>query len=344
MAYGQNNGGYRKPAQQKSEINNVSSTGVTFYNEEAGKFMNINYCGRNMAIEIGTCPNGVPFTWETRKAAQIFSQVISFNAIADLAYICEEVSDSIKANGTFTPVGFRAGSKKDCVIEISNGENIHMPTGIYLVIYKGLDNGNRTNVIEFYPFDSTKLIRGYDHNSGQLREDICKVGEFKKFRKVVDAATDAFTMAQAHTVCEIKKNDKLSMFKALAAMSASMGVDLTEDLMGKKSSGAATYTRNSDSAPSGGGYQRRSYGGNNGGGYQRSGGGYQRGSYVPRGNNGGQTPSGGQRTFESAPRQQSTLNQYQQTLNAMADEPVDINIDMNQLQSVSLSDFTNGGN
>ena len=322
-SYGGGQGGAR-PQQPSQDY--VSSTGVGFMNEAAGKFMNFNYWGRNVSLEIATCPPGVPFNWEARKNAQVFRQVISFTSLADLAAMCEEVSDSIKANGTFTPVGIRVGSKKDSILEISNGDNIKMPTGIYLVVYKGLDNMNRTNVMEFYPFDNTKFIRGYDHQTGALKEDISKIGEFKKFRKAVDAAVDAFTMAQAHAISELKKNDRMATFKALSAVSAALGVDMSKELLEKKTSGTSSYTRNQNPS-SGGGYQRSGGYGNRGGN-----GNYQRGSYnAPR------QPQSSQGTFET-PNQQN----YQQALAAMQDEPVDINLDVSQLQNVSLNDFAQG--
>lgn len=339
-----NNGGYQQQSgvgqkraygtsggSQGNTNDYTSTTGISFANEAAGKFMNFNYWGRNVSLEIGTCPVGQPFTWETKRNAQVFRQVISFTSLSDLAAMCEEVYDSIKANGTFTPVGIRVGSKKDSILEISNGDNLKMPTGIYLVIYKGLDSTNRTNVLEFYPFDSTRFIRGYDHMTGQIKEDISKIGEFKKFRKAVDSAVDAFTMAQAHAISELKKNDKMACFKALAAVSAALGVDMTKELLEKKTTGTTTYTRNQ--APSGGGqtgsYPRKgSYGG-----------GYQKGSYNAPRSGGYQRPQQqGQRpggTFE----QPNSVN-YQQAMAAVVDEPVDINLDVSQLQNVSLSDFT----
>ena len=339
MPYGNNNGGYQNNYRKggtggsrygaaRSTDDYVSSTGMSFANEAVGKFMSFNYWGRNVSLEIATCPPGVPMTWELRKNAQVFRQVISFTSIADLNAICEEVLDSIKANGSFTPVGIRVGSKKDSIVEISNGENIKMPAGIYLVVYKGLDNTNRTNLMEFYPFDNTKFVRGYDHTTGNMREDISKVGEFKKFARAISNAMDAFTMAQAHAISELKKNDKMASFKALAAIGAALGVDMTKDLLEKKTTGSSSYTRNQNPTSGGsGGYRSGSYGGN-----RQGGGNYQRGSYnAPR-------TSTQQSTFE----QPAAPTGYQAALANMSDEPVDINLDVSQLQNVSLSDFANG--
>lgn len=327
---GGNNGGYQKKpayggsAPRSSAVESVTTTGIGFLNENAGKFMNFNYWGRNVSIEIGTCPAGQPFNWEARKGAQMFKQVISFTSLSDLATMCDEVYESLKSNGTFTSVGIRVGSKRDSILEISNGENLKMPMGIYLVVYKGLDSNNCTTVLEFYPFDGSRFIRGYDHVTGMAKEDFSKMGEFKKFRRAVNAAADAFTMAQAHAIAELKKTDKLTTFKALAAVGAALGVDMTKDLMEKKTTGTTTYTRNQN--PPSGGYQKKSsYGG----------GGFQRGSYNAPRNGGFQKPQ----QVTTGTFEPSNTTNYQQALNAMNDEPVDINLDVSQLQNVSLSDF-----
>ena len=324
MAYGnfnQNNGGTGYQKKNNYQSDNVTTAGVTFINEAAGRFMNFNYWGRNVSLEIAVCPGG-KMDWEARKAAQTFKQVISFTSISDLASICDEVYDSIKTNGGFNSVGIRVGSKKDSILEISNGENLKLPMGIYLVIYKGLDNTNRTNIIEYYPFDNTHYIRGYNHDTGAMKEDISKLGEFRKFRRAVNAAADAFTMAQAHTISELKKGDKMTTFKALSAISAALGVDLSRDLMEKKTSGTSSYSK--PQGGSGNNFQRKPYGGN-----------YQKSTYSASRRQ-GDAPGG--QTFENP-----NMESYQRALNSFADQPVDINLDMSQLQGVSLSDFSVGG-
>lgn len=322
MAYGnyQQNNGYQRGGQQQgatAQSDNVSNTGVSFINERAGKFMGFNYWGRMVSLDIGTCPAGVPLTWDVKKNAQTFRQVIPFTSLADLCEMCDEVYTSIKSTGKFTPVGVRLGSKKDGIVELSDGSNIKMPTGIYLVVYKGIDNTNRTNILDFYQFDSTSFIRNYDHATGSGSEDINKLGEFKKFRRAVEQAANAFTMAQAHSISELKKTDKMASFKALAAISAALGVDMSKELLEKKTTGTSSYNRGQ--AQPNGGYQRKPYSGGN-----------QKGQY-----NGPRQQS----TFERPPQQQS----YQHAVAAaVVDEPVDIKLDVSNLQNVSLSDFANG--
>lgn len=315
---GNNNGGPRTV-----QDNNVTSTGIAFTNEQAGKVMNFNYWGRTVTLEIAAVAGNGPITWDARKNAQYMKCAISFTSLSELSDICDEVLDSIKSNGSFSSVGIRVGSKRDSILEISNGENIGMPTGIYLVMYKGLDSSGRTNNMEFYPFDNTRYVRGYNHQTGAMREDISKVGEFKKFRKAVNAATEAFTMAQAHTIAELKKGDKMTTYKALGAIGAALGVDFTKDLFPATTSGNTGYTRNQNNGTAGSNYNR--------GGYNRNSG------YQPKGNMAGgyQAP----RQPKSTTFEQPPANDYQAALNAMANEPVDINLDISQLQGVDLNKF-----
>lgn len=298
---------------------NISTNGVAFINNNTSRMLNVNYWGRNMSLEIATVPMGTPMTWEARKSASTLKQVISYHSLSDFVEICEDIIASVKSSGRFISSAIRCGSKGDCMIEISNGENINMPTGIYLVIYKGIDQSNRTNIMEFYQFDGTKVIHEYNHATGSMKEDISKIGEFKKFVKTLKSAEGAFTMAHAHTVAEVKKGDKLAAFKALAAISSSMGVDLTKDLLEKKSSGSSSYTRNQQS---GGGYQRKYSGG-----YQKGGSGYN----APRGGYGNRQNSA---TFEN-----QNNPTYQAAMAAINNDPIDLNLDMSQLQEVDLDHF-----
>lgn len=309
------------PRRQFGGEDNLSTNGVSYTNEDAGKILNFNYWGKTVSLEIATVPAGTTLTWDMRKNAQTLRQVISYHTISELAALCDDIMDEVKSKGSFETAGILGGSKHDTVLEISNGDSINMQPGIYLVIYKGLDNSKRTNVIEFYPFNKTKIIRKYDHRSGQMVEEISKFGEFKKFVKALHSAETAFTMAQAHTIAEVKKSDKMAVFKTLAAISASLGVDMTKDLMEKKTTGTSTYTRNQNPSGGAGGYRRQ----------YSSGGGYQsRGSYnAPRGGNNNQ----GSSTFENP-----NAN-YQAALSAIGDAPVDLNLDVANLQNVTLDQF-----
>lgn len=323
MAYG-NNGGYggyqaRSPQNAaprnsgprgQNQTKHVSSTGPTLFNEPAGKFLNFNYWGRYGSIEIGVCPIGSQLNWDTRKNAQRVTQVISFSDLSELQDICEEVIDSVKNTGTFTPTGVRVGSKEDCIVEINNGSTIGMSPGIYLVLYKNLDSSGRTNNLEFYPFTECRVIRGYDHTSGGGKEDISKIGEFKKFYRMVKEATKAFTMAQAHAVAVNSDNDRLMCFKALAAISAQLGVDMNAELRGIRD---------------GGGYQQRQNRG--GGSYGGSRSGYGAPRSAPRSSTFENSNAGG-----GFPSQQQILS----TL----DDPVDINLSMENLTNVDMTSFS----
>lgn len=310
--YNNNNNGYRRnnsgggAARKKSD--NVTTTGFNFENERAGKFLNVNYWGRTTQMEIGTCPAGVPMTWDIKKNAQRISQNISYGSLCDLSAIGEEVLVKIKETGNFTPMAIQAGSKNDCMVEISNGSNIGMPAGIYLVLYKGLDTGKRTNIMDIYPFTASTIYRNYDHNTGSAQEEISKVGEFKKFLRGINKSADAFTMAQAHVIAETEKTDKAATFVALSAITASLGIDLNT-MVGRKpaTSGSSTY-------------QSKGYQNNGGGGYNR----------APSSNNNYNRPP--QQTFENAPTNQQLMGQIN-------DEPVDINLDLSGIQHVTLDNF-----
>ena len=310
--YGAGNGNSASPRKYKS--NNVNTEGVLIVNDKMGKFLSISYWARCMSLSIGTFQSGMPLRYEDVRNAQLFRHTFTYTTVFEFKELCEEVLDNIKRNGKFESMSIDASAKNDAILEISNGTNINMPLGIYLVIYKGLDNTNRTNILEIYPFGNTKYVRNYDHNSGSFTNDISKVGEFKKFKKAVMNAANAFTMAQAHSIAEIKKTDKMATFKALAAITAAMGIDMTKELMEKKTTGQSSYSK-----------------GQSGGGKSYSGGGYrQYNGYQRQGQSGGY----------NAPRNPSpAVQNVQQQLMDMANEPVDLNIDLANLQNVALSDF-----
>ena len=289
------------------------STGPTLYNDRAGKFLNFNYWGRYASVEIGIVQPGSTMNWDARKNAQKVTQVIAFENLSEIWDICEEVLDSLKNTGTFTSAGIRVGMKQDAMIEINNGSTINMAPGIYLVIYKNLDSGNRTNNLEIYPFEDVRIVRGYDHSSGMAKDDINKVGQFKKFYRLVKEAAKAFTMAQVHALQVVTKSDRLGTFKALTSISQALGVDISSEL-NKFSSNSNKGNNN-----------------NGGGGYNHhSGGGYN----APRGN---WQSSGSPRsaTFESSTDSYKTQQQIMSTL----DDPVDINLSMESLTNVDMSQF-----
>lgn len=332
MPYG-NNGGYnnnnyqprgpRSAAPRNSAPRTAvrdpqeQSTGPTLFNERAGKFLNFNYWGRYASIEIGAIQPGSPMTWDARKQAQKTSQVISFGDLSDLWDICDEVLESLKNTGTFTSTGLRVGQKQDCMVEINNGSSLNMGPGIYIVIYKNLDSSGRTNNLEFYPCDDVKILRGYDHRTGMSKEDISKVGEFRKFVRCIKESTKAFTMAQAHSVSVNSKNDKLTCFKAMAAITAALGVDMSAELQGLKASSGGS--------------------GSGDGGYRRGGGNYGGGS-----RNYGSAPRSAGGAFENsnAGGGQSGDYQRQQQILATLDDPVDINLSMDNLTNVDMTKFS----
>ena len=314
-----NNGGARQNNTQKSS-HDSQTDGVLLVNEKMGKFLRTRYWNRFMTIDIGTFAPGTPVDYNTIRNAQVFSAVCSFSTLFSLRMIMDEVLESLKQTNTFESTTIAGNQKGDTLVEISNGTNINQPMGLYLVVYKNVDSGRRTNTFEVYPFSPCKIMRGYDHNTGVAKEDIKAVGEFKKFKMVVDEACKAFTMAQAHSVKEASKMDKLASINALAAIGASMGVDLMKSVTTATSGGARTTGQSS---------YNRSNNYNNGTGPNPN--------NFRRTSQGGQWNRGGQ--YGNNRPQSSSYQQTQNNMNQVSDEPVDINLSSATLQQVSLEDF-----
>ena len=166
--------------------------------------------------------------------------------------------------------------------------------------------------MDVYPFTTTKVLRSYDPSTGGAKEDLAKIGQFKKFYRMVKEATAAFTMAVAHTVTVVEKPNRLIQFKALAAISQQMGVTVSKEL--EQAIAAAA-----PGGGNGGGGNRSWNGGNrsyNGGGY----GGNRSGGY-----------GGGNNYNRSQPSSQQPM--------ASLDDPVDINLSINDMTTVDLTQF-----
>jgi len=295
----------------RRQDNDITTNGVILHNERVGRFLRTRFWNNTLGLDIGVYPPGSPPNYETVRNAQVFGHVFSFSTIFELKDVCEEVLLSLRETNTFESTAVVAGIRQDSIVEISNGSNINMTPGIYLVIYKNVDSGKRSNTYEIYPFSATKVLRGYDHSSGRANEDIKANGNFKKFVKILDEAANAFTMAQAHIAAEVKKSDKLATFTALSAISAALGVDTQKTITSVLKSG---YSRQQQQS---GQYQRKS----------------QPGQWSPNGYKNGDN---------SAPQQQSNYSQQQAAMAAIVDEPVDINLDAATLQNVDFSQFANG--
>ncbi len=296
----------------------ASTTGFRLTNDRAGRFLDFGFWGRYGTLQIGAVAPGAHITWETVKNAQTTKQNMAFGDLNELWDICDEVLETVKNTGTFTPTAMRVTNSKgnDSIIEISNGSNLNLAPGIYLVIYKNVDSGNRTNTLEYYPFSETHVLRGYDHTTGMGKDDIIKVGEFKKFYRAVKEAAKAFSMAQAHAAATVSQNDKLATFRALAAITASMGIDITKEL--------DAIAKGGSSKPQGGSSGSQSRGPQYG---------------APRSNNGGNpynNRSGG--TFENGGYAASA--NVMPPMTASLDDPVDITLSMDDLTNVNMSQFS----
>ena len=319
---GNNTTGQKKSFNAYPATYNQNQTdGVMMVNEKMGKFLRTRFWNRCMGIDIGTYAPGTPLDFNAVKNAQVFGHMFSFSTIFELREICDEVIESIKQTNTFESTATEAGQKKDAIVEISNGKNINLPNGIYLVIYKGVDPGKRTNQFEAYPFASSSVMRNYDHNTGNFVLDTKSINELKKFRMILDQAAKAFTMAQAHSIRDADKNDRLSSLNMLAALSTAMGVDINASIAAARMNGRATHQR--ADAPRGTTGAPNQFHRQSQGGQWNRGGAYTSGQYGNRNQN---------------PPKSNYQNQ-QAAMASLTDEPVDINLDAATLQQVDMSKF-----
>ena len=309
-----NGGGGKKNSQPAQFFTNSIFLG----NPEQGKFLQIKFWSKTMGIDIGTCQPNVPITSEVIANSMKFGHVFAFQTLCELVDICEDVLESIKTTGTFETTALLAGLKKDAVIEISNGDNLNLPKGIYLVLYKNVDAGRRTPNFNYYPFASTVVMKGYNCNTGEATEKVKPTGDFKKFMTCIRESMKAFTLAQAHAINELSHNEKVRTRTLLYQIGQKMGLDTS-------------------SFNDGGVYQKQSNnnnGGNRGGYQQPYNNGYQRKSQPGQYNPGG--PYGGNGGTYPA-RQPS----YPEEVNAVVtNEPTEVTMDASVLrQANSLSDL-----
>lgn len=317
-SYGQGDNQSQNGSRSKTEAN-CSTSGVILPNDKVGKFLRTSFWNGTLGLEIGTYAPGTTLNHETVRNAQVFGHVFSFSTIFELKEICDDVMDALHHTNTFESTATEAGQKKDIILEISNGSNINMTPGIYLVIYKNVDSGKRSNSYEIYPFGATRVLRGYDHSSGTAKEDIKANGNFKKFIKILDEAANAFTMAQAHAVANVRKSEKMATFTALSAIAAGMGVDVTKSVNDStRVSSQPNYSRKSDTQQKPEQYRRQ---------YQPNG--------QWNGNNNRSYPGNNSQNRYG----QNNYQQTRETMAAISDEPVDINLDAATLQNVNINDF-----
>ena len=279
--YNSNRGGGKKgnnnnPAQ-------LSTSSIFLNNQEKGKFLQIKFWSRTMGIEVGAYQPNSQLTPEVMNNVQRFGHVFAFQTLCELVDVCEDILDSMKSTGTFETSAILAGQKRDCIIEVSNGDNLGLPTGIYLVIYKNVDPGRRSTSFEFYPFTSTVVMKGYNRNTGEAVDKVKPVGDFKKFLTCIRESMKALTLAQAHAVNELAHADKSKTRAIIFQIARNMGIDPSNFNDGsayQKSGNKGGYQQNGNN-----GYQRKSLPGqyNPGGPYnntQQSN--YQPGSYPAR--------------------------------------------------------------
>lgn len=243
---GNKGGNFPKYSGNSKNNDGTNSNGIRLSNEKIGKFLTVSYWNTNVKLSIGTLQPGVPVQ-EASKNAQTFDHTISFNSAFDLYEVCEDVENALKNSQPFIPIGIFAGMKKDAIIEISDGSNINMPTGLYLVIYKSPDAAKRTRVYDMYQFDTTVVLKNYNHDTGEAELETKTLGDFKKFKMALKEAAKAFTNAQAHIIKHINKSESKKGLALLEAIGKSMNIDISKSVMeatGVRSNGKSSYNKN----------------------------------------------------------------------------------------------------
>lgn len=317
VAFGAQNNAPRFNNNSGNKPEDINTTGFILRNDRAGKFLTVAYWGKTLTVDIGVVPAGQQVTSDMARSAATKRQVMGFNDMFDLHEACEDILDSIKKTGTFVSTCIDAGQKRDCRVEISNGENIGMPAGIYLVIYKEINTQTKTTSnIEAYPFAQSTVYKNYNARTGQASEDSSKVGQFKKFVLALREGCAAFTMAQAHAVKEAGKYDKMASYLAMTSMASSMGVDLTQSLKLEKKTGSSGGFNRGNGGGSSYSQYKKPYNGQNNGGYNK---------YGNNGNRSGVFENGG--------------GGYNNPAALVHDDPVDINLDAAALTNVPFSNF-----
>lgn len=302
----------------KFEQRDVSTAGITLSNPKMGKFLQLRLWKRVLGLSIGTFAPNTVLDADQARNAQVLSHYISYTDIVDLLEICERVKESLQKGESFSPMAVRVGKKQDAMLEITNGSNINMPEGLYLVIYK-LDEMGRSNTYDLYPFASSTIMKDYNHTSGDYTEETVALADFKKFMIALREAGNAFTMSQAHATADLGKFTTVNegMIKIVQALGLKM-------------------------EPSQNIARKQQYNNNGGGGYNRNGGG--RGNYGGNryNNNGGQQrqftrqSQGGQWNRNGQYGQQAQQNAPQN----ISSEPVEMPMSADTLQTVGMDAFS----
>lgn len=324
MAYN-NNFIPQQPKKGKTKNTGNNTTNSLFLNNpQAAKFLQIKFWNKTMGVDIGNYNPDEPLTPTVIQQAQRFGHVFGFSTLFDLKEVAEDILRSLRDTGNFQSTAVLAGQNHNVIVEFSNGNNIGLPNGLYLVIYKNFDPSKRTQTFEYYPFSTTTTLKGYDHNTGSYTEGTLSYSDFKKFVMCLEESAKAFTMAQGHVVQEMNQSKSATMLDQLIAISNALGIDPAPSM--DNSNG---YRSNGKSS-----YQRK---GNNNGSFQRQSapGQWNRGgSYYNKGNNGYNNNNGGNYT----PRNPN-LQPMQSNPQPNFQEPVNITLDANTLQQVSVGDL-----
>lgn len=219
------------PADKAKDKNNTY--GPTFTNEDAMKRMAVNYWNKNMTIEINDGNKDKDGIFKATSNTGVKLIITSTTASALLA-AGEEIYDLIKEGKEFTSIGVPCGIQTSNLIEFSNGKNIGLPEGLYLVIYKDIQDDRIAKGFTAYPFTNKVFVRDYNYKNGQAKTEATKILEFKDFLTILKEYSKSMSMAMAHAVKEGSKYEKMSNIKTLSVIAAKLGIDLTSDFDNKR--------------------------------------------------------------------------------------------------------------
>lgn len=214
--YNPNNGGKQY---------DINTFGPSFYNEKAGLRLSTSHWKSNLSLSIEKITkeasgNLVPVKGSGDKIS------ISGGTISALEAILEDALESIKATGTFESDGVECGVKSNNLVAISNGSEIDQAPGMYLVIYKDLDDNRIAGNVTIFPFNQRITVRGYNPKTGAGKAYARPTQELKEFKRILSESAKAATKAIAHQVRDAQKSDFNNIFKSMNLLLQSAGISM----------------------------------------------------------------------------------------------------------------------
>ena len=229
MAYYNN-----KTKDEKKKSNNTY--GPSYYNEETMEKLTVNYWDGSMAVIVSALVRDANGRLQEDENNTLRLTVKPYT-IATFASECEDIRHEVKANGGhFASAGIPCGNASSNMIEISNGANIGRDPGIYLVLYKDIDEKRTPGSMMVYTFAARTVVKNYNHKTGAGDVVKLKSQEFKDFSRTMEDFVSGMNMANAHAYKEATKYERAASSRTMAIVAASLGVDLGASYSGGNNS------------------------------------------------------------------------------------------------------------